>query len=59
MPFEVGDKVDIITGQTIPEGKYTVIRVEGRQVTIRDSDGKQLVVDEQKLSGFVRVGPIE
>ena len=59
MPFEVGDEVDLITGQTIPEGKYTVVRVEGRRVTIRDSDGKQLVVDERKLSGFVRKGPNE
>ncbi len=60
MPFKVGDKVDLKTpGGTVPEGRYTVVRIVGRRVTIRDQTGIQLTVDQDEIRPFHRDGKID
>ncbi len=60
MPFKVDDKVDLRTsGGTVPEGRYTVVRIDGRRVTIRDQTGIQLTVDQDEIRPFHRDGKID
>ncbi len=60
MQFKAGDQVDLkSSGQAVPGGTHIVISVEGRQVTIRDLDGRQSVVGEENISPAVRSGPID
>ena len=60
MPLKVGDKVDLKTsGETVPEGRYTVVRIDGRMVTIRDQAGKWRTVYQDELRRFRRLGKID
>ncbi len=60
MPLKVGDKVALkAPGGTVPEGQYTVVRIDGHRVAIRDQAGKQRTVDQDELRPFLRLGKID